>query len=66
MPAEAAKKLKKEFGVTYGAYEGMIVYKSCLYPLKRKILIFKSLKRNLGLRTGRTGARLFIKTIYTR
>jgi len=50
----------------YEIYENTFIYKSCLYPLKRKIFIFKNLKRNSGLRTGRTKARLFKKIIYTR
>jgi len=65
MPAKA-KKFKKEFGVTYGAYGGTTACKSYLYPLRRKIFIFKSLKRSPGLRTGYTGVRLPVKTVYTR
>jgi len=30
------------------------------------MLILKNLKKNSGLRTKRTGVRLFIKTVYTR
>jgi len=35
----------------YGAYEDTITYKNYLYSLKRRIFIFKSLKKSLELRT---------------
>jgi len=50
----------------YGTYGGTAACKSCLYPLRRRMFIFKSLERNSGLRTGRTGVRLLVKTVYTR
>jgi len=42
----------------------MVIYKNYLYLLKRKIFIFKSLKKSSGLRTRRTKVRLFKKIIY--
>jgi len=50
----------------YEIYENTFIYKSCLYPLKRKIFIFKNLKRNSGLCTKYTKIRLFIKAVYIR
>jgi len=50
----------------YEAYGDTIIYKNYLYPLRRKMFIFKSLKRSSGLRTKRTGIRLFKKIAYTR
>jgi len=60
------KSLKRNSGLRISAYGGTAVYKSCLYPLRRRIFIFKSLKRSSGLRTGRTGAQLPVKAVYTR
>jgi len=50
------KNLKKSSGLRINTYKNIIIYKNYLYPLKRKIFIFKSLKRSLRLRTGRTKA----------
>jgi len=56
-----AKKLKKEFGVTYKAYGDTVIYKNYLYPLRRKIFIFKNLKRSSGLRIEPYGGTAVIK-----
>jgi len=47
---QAAKELREEHGVTYGAYGGTTAYKNCLYSLRRRMPIPKSLERSSGLR----------------
>jgi len=63
---QAAEKLREEHEVTYGAYGGTAACRSCLYPLRRKMLIPKSLKRSPGSRTSAYGGTAAYKSALPR